>query len=68
MVKANMIRSRMALLEMSQRTLADRLGISTNTLSGRMTGKSSFTLEEIERLCSILEIRDSSEKLAIFLS
>ena len=68
MVKVNMIRSRMALLEMSQKTLAERLGISKNTLSSRMTGRSSFTLEEIERLCSVLEITDSSEKKLIFLS
>ncbi len=67
MVKVNMIRSRMALLGMNQKTLARRLGVSLNTLSSRMTGKSYFTLEEIERLCDVLEIRDPSEIMRIFL-
>ena len=68
MVKVNVIRSRMALLNLTQRELADRLAVSKNTMSSRMTGKSSFTLEEVDRLCEILKIQDDEEKRFIFLT
>ncbi len=68
MVRTNVIRARLALLGMTQQDLADRLGISKNTLSSRMNGKSSFTLEEIEAICEILSITDPAEKRYIFLS
>lgn len=66
-MKVNVVRSRMALLEKSQGEIAKLLGISKNTMSSRMTGRSSFTLEEVEKLCEILKIDDPEEKLDIFL-
>lgn len=68
MLKVNVIRSRMALLGKSQHEIASMLGISRNTMSSRMTGKSSFTLEEVDQLCKILGIVDDKEKRFIFLS
>ncbi len=68
MLKVNMLRSKLALQGMSQHQLADRLGVSKNTLSSRMNGKSSFTLEEVERICEILEIHNPTEQKQIFLS
>ena len=65
-MKVNVIRSRMALKGITQGNLAKLLGISRNTMSSRMTGHSSFTLEEVRRLCEILEISDD-EKRQIFL-
>ena len=67
MVKVNEIRSRLALKEMTQLDLAERLGISKNTMSSRMTGKSFFTLEEVEQICEILGIETVMEKRNIFL-
>ena len=66
-MKVNVIRSRMALLEKSQGEIAKLMGISKNTMSSRMKGRSSFTLEEVEKLCEILKIDDSEEKMDIFL-
>lgn len=66
-MKVNVVRSRMALLEKSQGEIAELLGISKNTMSSRMTGRSSFTLEEVEKLCEILKIDDPEVKMDIFL-
>ena len=67
-MKVNVIRSKMALLGKSQKQIAEMLGISRNTMSSRMTGHSSFTLEEVEKLCEILRIEDVDEQRYIFLS
>ena len=66
-MKANLLRSRLALMEMSQTELAKRLGISKNTMTSRLNGRSFFTLKEVERICKILQIEDPAEKQRIFL-
>ena len=66
-VKTNVIRSRLAYLSMSQKDLADRLGISKNTMSSRMTGRSSFTVEEMDQICDILGFDKVTEAKSIFL-
>ncbi len=68
MVKVNLLRSRLALLGMSQADLADRIGMSKNTMSSRMTGKSSFNLEEVAAICEVLGIIKNEEKREIFLA
>jgi DNA-binding XRE family transcriptional regulator len=52
----------------TQDTLAEALGVSANTMSSRMTGKSCFNTEEIDRLCELLDITDNREKADIFLA
>ena len=52
----------------SQRSLAQELGISKNTLNAKINGKTPFNTVEIERLCEKLGIYDGAEKAAIFLS
>lgn len=51
----------------TQQTLAEKLKISPNTLSFKMTGKSNFDIEEATQICAILGIDDASQKAAIFL-
>ena len=65
-MKVNVIRSKMTLLGMSQAKVADKMGISVNTMSSRMQGHTSFTLKEVARLCEILEIQDPEEQKDIF--
>ena len=48
--------------------VADKLGVSKNTFSKRMSDPSKFTAEEILKLCDILGIQEDSEKCRIFLS
>lgn len=52
----------------TQRTLADPMGMSKNTLNGKINGRIPFNTLEINRLCEILGISDDSEKVHIFLS
>lgn len=44
------LRSYMVLFEDTTTTLAEHLGISRQTLSGRMNGRSSFKSDEIVRI------------------
>jgi hypothetical protein len=37
-------------------------------MSSRITGKSCFNTEEIDRLCELLDITDNREKADIFLA
>lgn len=67
-MNANLLRSKMVAAGMTQGELAAKMGVCKNTMSGKMTGQSSFTLKEVERLCQLLSITDSTEKVDIFLS
>lgn len=52
----------------TQKSLAAEIGMSENTLSSRINGKSSFNVDEIIAICDVLNISDNAEKAAIFLS
>lgn len=52
----------------TQKSLAAEIGMSENTLSSRINGKSSFNVDEVLAICDALNISDNSEKAAIFLS
>ena len=51
----------------SQRSLANSLGIGRNTLNLKINGKVPFNTKEVEEICEKLGIRDSRERVAIFL-
>lgn len=67
-MNANLLKGKIVAAGLTQYELADKLGISHNTMSSRMSGRSSFTLEEVQRICELLPITDNSEKVDIFLS
>lgn len=52
----------------TQKELAVRIGMSKNTLSSRVNGKSFFDTEEIDKICETLNIKTCDEKSKIFLS
>lgn len=52
----------------TQKSLAAAIGMSENTLSSRINGKSSFNVDEVLSICNALNISDNAEKAAIFLS
>ncbi len=68
MIKVNAIRGRLAELGKTQAWLAEKIGMSPNTMSDRMTCKSSFTLAEVNSICEALDIQSPREKQDIFLS
>lgn len=68
MVNTNLLKGKIVARGMRQTDVAEAIGISENTLSAKIQGKSSFTLDQVEKLCSILKINDVKEKCEIFLS
>ena len=59
---------RMAEAGYTQKMLAADLGKSENSISNKINGKSSFTTDEILRICDLLRITDDREKVQIFLT
>lgn len=52
----------------SQRKLADAMKMSKNTINAICTGKKIPTVEEARRLCILLNIDESQDKVDIFLT
>ena len=67
MLNRNLLRSSMARIDITQKKLAEQIGISSATMSNRMRGKSCFDSDEIDKICAVLGITDNAEKAAIFL-
>ena len=68
MVDKNLLRSAIARVGMTQEKLATAIGISQNTLSAKILGRSFFDTDEIDRICNVLSIVDNTEKANIFLA
>lgn len=68
LLDANKLRGKIAAAGLTQHELAERIGISENTLSASMTGRRPFTIPEVEAMCQELGITKGSEKAAIFLA
>ena len=51
----------------SQRALAEELGISKNTVNAKLNGRTAFDTSEVMKLCAILGITSPEEKCEIFL-
>lgn len=68
MLNANLLRGAIARAGMNQYEFAAKLGIRPNTLTSKLMGRTSFTLDEVDKTCEILAITDNSEKCDIFLS
>lgn len=52
----------------TQNQLADRLGMSKNTLSSKVNGHTNVLTSEAQKICEILEVNDLEERAKIFLS
>ena len=68
MVDKNLLRGAIARAGMTQEKLALAIGISQNTLSAKILGRSFFDTDEIDRICDVLSIVDNNEKADIFLA
>lgn len=68
MVDKNKLAGAIASKGLTQKKLAEMIGISKNTISAKMNNKSSFDTDEIERICRVLGIKDVTEKANIFLA
>lgn len=45
----------------------EEIGLGKNTITSRLSGRTSFTLSEVDKICDILEISSNKEKCDIFL-
>lgn len=53
---------------MTQKKLAEKIGMSKNTINAKINGKGNFDTEEIDKICDVLNINNDKEKVLIFLS
>lgn len=66
----NVLKLKSAIIEAgyTQETLSKELNMSPNTFSAKINGKSKFNIDEIYRICKILNINTNEKKVSIFLS
>lgn len=64
----NKLKGKIAEAGFSQRSLAEALGMSKNTLNAKVNGKVPFNTVEIEQICKVLGIHDVTEMATIFLT
>jgi len=67
-MEVNKLKGKIAEAGFSQRSLAEALGMSKNTLNAKVNGKVPFNTVEIELICKALRIHDVTEKATIFLT
>lgn len=68
MVQTNLLKGKIVMSGISRKELAKMIHMSESTLSDKINGKRSFTVDEVELLCDILGIQSSDEKVSIFLA
>lgn len=59
-MNVNLIRGKIAECGLTQQELAEKAGISGNSLSRKLSGKRDFRLEEVKKICVVLGIEDPS--------
>ena len=67
-IDRNRLKGKIAERGLTQRALSNYIGISENSLSGKISGKAPFNTNEILAICDVLKITDDAEKAQIFLS
>lgn len=53
---------------MTQNQVASKIGVSKNTFSAKINGKSCFDTAQVEKICEVIGVTDPVEKANIFLS
>lgn len=67
-MQANLLRAQMARVGITQAEVAKACGITENTLSNKLSGKTEFKADEIVAICDILQIENPALKNDIFLT
>ena len=67
MVNKNKLKGAIISAGFTQVSLAAAMGISKNTLSSKLNGRSPITTDEVKDMCRLLGITSDKEKLDIFL-
>lgn len=67
MLNRNKFLSKMVEAGYTQKTLAEKMNISKNTINAKINGKGYFDTKQVVTICEILHIQSSEEKSEIFL-
>lgn len=67
-MNVNKLKGKIAEAGLTQRSISEKLGMSKNTVNSKVNGKIPFNINEVDRFCDLLGIRDNAEKAAIFLT
>lgn len=65
-MQTNLLKAKMVSNGLTQRLLAESLGMSKNTLSYNLHGHRPFDVDEVARICELLHITDPTEKAKFF--
>lgn len=60
-MNANKLRAKIKENGMNQNSVAEKIGIFSNSLSRKLLGKREFTLSEVVALCKVLSIENPQE-------
>ena len=67
-MQVNKLRAYMAMAGVTQADLAKACGITENTMSNKISGRTEFKADEIIKICEVLAIHDAALKSDIFLT
>lgn len=67
-MRSNILRAKIVEAGYNQKTFAQKINMSANTLSSKLNGRTPFDLDEVIEVCNVLKISDDQEKAYIFLS
>lgn len=65
MFKPNLLKAAIVRAGFTQGEFAQKIGISSNTLTSRMAGETSFNIDEVDKAKKVLDM-ENSEIFAIF--
>ena len=68
MLNANLLKAAIVREGLTQGEFAQKIGISHNTLTSRLSGTVPFTVDEVDKACEVLNLNDYEEICNIFLS
>lgn len=68
MLNKNKLKGAIIAAGYTSKEIATKLGMSENTFSSKMSGKSSFDILQAYEICEILRIENNAEKAEIFLT
>lgn len=67
MLNTNLLKAAIVRQGFTQGEFAQKIGISSNTLTSRLAGTTPFNVDEIDKACEVLNLTDCAEICDIFL-
>jgi len=67
-INSSLLKGKIVANNYTQKTLAEKMNISENSLNAKINGKADFDLSQVILLCELLGINSPDEKCQIFLA